>query len=179
MSGLEWTSPLSSGHHIRHRACVSWVVLLASMTPRVPEASASPLYWQVRGNSDASCICGNNSHSCSAKLHSKYDVSRSRERTRLALISQYITDLYDVFNLDFFFYHPHNRCGSNRSLPSIQLCKHLKWDRLLVVILKGQKRQAKHSCHVALMFGVHRHGMQISVTVLLCCRKAKLHVSNP
>ncbi len=81
--GLQWTSLLISGHYIRDRACVSWVVLLASMTPRVPEGSAT-LYWEVSGNSDASCLCGNNTHSCSAILQSQYEVpsmSRGKEKT--------------------------------------------------------------------------------------------------
>lgn len=83
--GLQWTSLLISGHYIRDEACVSWAVLLASMTPRVPQGTTT-LYWEDIGNSDASCLCGNNTHSCSAILQRKYNVtSMSSERRRQIL----------------------------------------------------------------------------------------------
>lgn len=47
-----------SGHYFRDEACVSWVVLPASMTPRFPQGTAT-LYWEVISNGDASCLSGN------------------------------------------------------------------------------------------------------------------------
>lgn len=83
--GLLCTNLLISGHYIRDEASVSWVVLLASMTPRVPEGSAT-LYWEVSSNSDAICLCANNTHSCSFILQSKYEVTGMSEERRRQIL---------------------------------------------------------------------------------------------
>lgn len=68
---------------IRDKACDSRVLLLASMTPEVP-GDSDTLYWEdVSGNSDASCLCGNNTRSCSSMMQRKYEITcMSRERRR-------------------------------------------------------------------------------------------------
>ena len=80
---------------------------MASMTPRVPEGSAT-LHWEVSGNGDDSCLCGNNTHSCSAILQSKYEVtSMSKERRRQILkikIQALFNTLYSINTVGLGFY---------------------------------------------------------------------------
>lgn len=93
-------------HHITHGACASWVML-----PWLP-GSQRPQLCHFTGrsgiNSDVSCFCGNNSRSCSARLHNKYDVSRSREKTRphnTATVNTHeVWSLYRLY-LNRIFFH--------------------------------------------------------------------------
>lgn len=130
------------------------MVLLASMTPRVPEGSAT-LYWEVSGNGDASCLCGN-THGCTSIPQSQCEVTRKNRDGK--------TD-----SIKYGHYLTSTALCLIRVLSLLLSRAKKKPSRVRGYGCGGDlKRQARQSRHFALMFGFQRRGMHTSVSVRCC-----------
>lgn len=125
------------------------------MTPRVPEGSAT-LYWEVSGNGDASCLCGN-THGCTSIPQNQCEVTRQNRdgKTDSIKYGHYLTSTALIVWLEFCLFSS----AVQKKNPS----------RVRGYGCGGDlKRQAKQSRHFALMFGFQRRGMHTSVSVRCC-----------